>query len=109
MKALNRYKTTLRKTEKLGNEYDIVKNASDQIARYALVGAIMVFENRKLSPSYIKKFINDYSLVMSMDNLFGAEIDGAELMKKYEEKYGIDFNEITINLESKDEFIRRNS
>ena len=95
--------------ENLLNEYqyEVFANCIDSAACSALVMAIRSMEMTGLSEKTIKKLITNYFFVAETNNAFDKEIRAENVMKVYSEKYDIDFDKLSINIETKAHFMSR--
>ena len=95
--------------ENLLNEYqyEVFANCIDSAAVSTLVMAIRSMEMTGLSEETIHKFIDNYFFVAEPNNVFNKEIRAEDAMKVYSEEYGIDFDKLSINIETKAHFMSR--
>ena len=68
------------------------------------VAFIGVLHRRELSEGYIRKFYEDFLLILDCPEVFGNPVKSDELQKLYSEKYKIDFERIKCNYYSFDEY-----
>lgn len=91
----------------LHDDYNNLSNAIDTAATWAVTGLLAVFVRRGESKEFIEKLYEDMCLLFSTDNLFGKEIRQEDIMKILTDEYGIDFDKLSVNLESEKHFITR--
>ena len=88
-------------------QYDVFANCIDSAACSALVMAIWALEMEEKSEEEIKRFISDYFFIAETSDVFGKKIRAEDAMKTYSKKYGIDFDKLSINIETKQHFMAR--
>lgn len=88
-------------------QYDVFANCVDSAACSALCMSIRALEMQGLSEKTIKKFIDNFFFVAETNNAFDKEIRAENVMKVYSEKYDIDFDKLSINIETKAHFMSR--
>ena len=95
--------------ENLLNEYqyDVFANCIDSAACSTLAMAIKSMEMTGLSEKTIRKFIDNYFSVAATNKVFNKEIRAEDAMKVYSKKYGVDFDKLSINIETKAHFMSR--
>lgn len=95
--------------ENLLNEYqyEVFANCIDSAACSALAMAIRSMEMTGLSENTIKEFIRNYFFVAETNKVFNREIRAEDAMKIYSKKYGVDFDKLSINIETKAHFMSR--
>lgn len=95
--------------ENLLNEYqyEVFANCIDSAACSALAMAIRSMEMTGLSEKTIKEFIRNYFFVAETNNAFDKEIRAEDAVKVYSEKYDVDFDNLSINIETKAHFMSR--
>ena len=95
--------------ENLLNEYqyEVFANCIDSAACSALAMAIRSMEMTGLSENTIKEFIRNYFFVAETNKVFNREIRAEDAMKLYSERYGVDFDKLSINIETKAHFMSR--
>ena len=104
-------RTTIRDCQKCREQqfqeyqYDIFSNLIDSAAVSTAAMAITVLERQGKSSEEIKAFFEDYCFVSSMSEVFGKKITAADAIKKFEEKYDIDFNKIECHIVTKQQFM----
>lgn len=96
-----------REQMELEYQYDVFANCVDSAACSALCMAIRALEMEDLSEKTIKKFIDNFFFVAETDKVFNKEIRAEDAMKTYSEKYGIDFDKLSVNIETKAHFMSR--
>jgi hypothetical protein len=79
----------------------------DSAASSVLCIAIWALEMENKSEEEIKQFAQDFSFAASMDHVFDKEIRVEDALKKYSEKYDIDFDKIDFHHETKEHFMTR--
>lgn len=89
------------------HEYDIFSNTIDSAAQWAACIFITVLVRDNKTPEEIKKYFEDFCFVTQMNEVFGEKLRAEDFMKKYEKEYGIKFDDIECNVESKKEFLTR--
>lgn len=87
--------------------YEIFSTAADSIASGITAVAITALEHEDFSEEQIKKFYEDFRLFLETPEIFGKKITAEEEIPKIEERYGIDINNLTVNIESKTRFHKR--
>ena len=95
--------------ERLLNEYqyEVFSTLIDSAASSVLCIAIWALEMESKSKEEIKQFIDDFSFAASLDHVFNKEIRVEDAMKKYSERYDIDFDKIEFHHETKSHFMTR--
>lgn len=95
--------------ENLLNEYqyEIFATCVDSVACSSLAMAIRALEIQGLSEKTIRKFIKDYFFVAETDKVFDKSIRAEDVMKLYAEKYDVDFDRLSVNIETKAHFMSR--
>ena len=95
--------------ENLLNEYqyEVFANCIDSAACSALAMAIRSMEMTGLSEKTIQKFIDNYFFVAETNKVFNQEIRAEDAMKVYSEKYGVNFDKLSVNIETKAHFMSR--
>lgn len=88
-------------------QYDVFANCVDSAACSALCMSIRALEMQGLSEKTIKKFIEDFFFVAETNKVFDKEIRAEDAMKTYHEKYDIDFDALSVNIETKAHFMSR--
>ena len=96
-----------REQMELEYQYEVFANCVDSAACSALCMAICALEMQGLSEKTIKKFIDNFFFVAETDKIFDKEIRSEDAMKQYHEKYGIDFDKLSVNIETKAHFMSR--
>lgn len=77
------------------------------IYRTSLAAALTVFKWRGYSKKYIQKFAEDFMCVLDCPPIFGKELTSSDMIKEFEENYGIDFKQIKPKLETKEQFMKK--
>lgn len=93
-------------TEYLKHEYKFFEDSAFSMACFAAVVALSVHYRRGRSKTYIRSFFDEMCFIFDMPEHLGKGITMTEMMKFFENEYGIDFNKIKLHLESEKEFIR---
>lgn len=95
--------------ERLLNEYqyEVFSTLIDSAASSVLCIAIWALEMENKSAEEIKQFVQDFSFAAEMDHVFDKEMRVEDAMKKYSEKYDIDFDKIDFHHETKEHFMTR--
>lgn len=93
-------------TEYLKHEYRWFGDAAYSMAVYSAVACLAVMRRRNRSRAYIRKFFDEMCFVFDYPEIFGKRVSMTDLMKIFEEEYGIDFSKINVHLETEKEFIK---
>lgn len=95
--------------DRMVNEYqhEIFTSCADSVTSGVLCMAIWALELRGVSEDDIKGFIDDFLFVTQTDNALGKTLRTEDAIKAYSEKYGIDFDSIHVNCESREHFMTR--
>lgn len=96
-----------REQMRLESFYEGVSESIDSATACVLAMCIWVLEHEGKSEEEIRRFYDDLRFIMETSEAFGKKIKAEDAMKDYKEKYGFDFNNINITLESKAQFIKR--
>ena len=88
-------------------QYELYQRCVDDMFRGAAAAIIAVMEKRKLSKQYIRKWYDDFIMVLETPNIFDTELTTTNLMAQFKEKYDIDFDRIHVNCESLDAYKKR--
>lgn len=88
-------------------QYDVYSENVIDIYRTSLATALTVFKWRGYTKKYIQKFAEDFKCVLNCPPIFGKEITSIDMIKEFEENYGIDFKQIKPKLETKEQFMKR--
>lgn len=88
-------------------QYDVFANCVDSAACSALAMAIWALELEEKSEEEIKRFISDYFFIAETSEILGKKVRAEDAMKTYSEKYGVDFDKLSINIETKNHFMAR--
>jgi hypothetical protein len=86
-------------------QYDVFSNLIDSAATSTAAMMITVLERQGKSPEEIKAFFEDYCFVSSMPEVFGKKITAVDAIRRFEEKYDIDFNKIECHIVTKQQFM----
>lgn len=89
----------------LKQEYKFFEDAAYSMAIFATVAALSVHHRRERSRTYIRSFFDEMCLVFDAPPIKGKPITMTDMMKLFEDKYGIDFSKIKLHIESEKEFI----
>lgn len=92
-------------TAYLKHEYKFFEDSAFSMACFAAVVALSVHYRRGRSKTYIRSFFDEMCFVFDMPEHLGKGITMTQMMKFFENEYGIDFNKIKLNLESEKEFL----
>lgn len=92
-------------TQYLKQGYKYFEDTSYSIAYLIIAAALSVHHRRGRSRTYIRAFYDELLWILKTPEVFGKEITMTGTMKMLEEKYGIDFGKVEVNLESEREFI----
>lgn len=87
--------------------YEVFSVAADSIASGITAVAITALEHEGFDEKQIKKFYEDFRFFLETSEIFGKKITAEEQIPKIEERYGIDINNIKVNIESKTRFHKR--
>lgn len=90
----------------LKHEYKLFSDMAYSMACFAVCGTLGAQIRRGRSKEYVKKLYDDICFFFSTPYLFGQEITMTQIMEQLTEEYGIDFDKLTVNLETEKEFIR---
>lgn len=90
----------------LKHEYKLFSDMAYSMACFAVCGTLSAQIRRGRSKEYIKKLYDDICFFFSQPYIFGKEITMTQVMEQLTEEYGIDFDKLTVNLETEKEFIR---
>lgn len=93
-------------TAYLKEQYRYFEGTAYSMAVFTAVAAMAVFHRRKYSKKYIQKFFEDFCFIVDCPEVFGKRLDMCEMAKFFQKEYDIDFNEITLHIESEKEFIK---
>lgn len=93
-------------TAYLKKEYSFFSDAAYSMAVFATIAALSVHHRRGRSRTYVRSFFDEMCLVFDAPPVMGKPITMTDMMKLFEDKYGIDFSKIRLHLESEKEFIR---
>lgn len=87
--------------------YEGIMESIDSASACILAMCIWVLEHEGKSEEEIKQFYDDFRFIMETSEAFGKKVKAEDAMKIYGEKYGIDFENLQVNYESKARFIKR--
>lgn len=87
--------------------YEVFSNCVDSAACSVLCMSIWAMELEGKSESDIRRFIEDFKFVAETDKVFNREVRSEDVMKKYAEKYDINFDDLCVNIETKSHFMTR--
>ena len=87
--------------------YEVFSVSADSIASGITAVAITALEHEGFNEEQIKKFYEDFRFFLETSEIFGKKITAEEQIPKIEERYGIDINNIKVNIESKTRFHKR--
>lgn len=87
--------------------YEVFSTTADSIAAGITAVAIKVLEYEEFDEEQIKKFYEDLRFFLETPEIFGKKITAEEEIPKIEERYGIDIDNIKVNIESKTHFHKR--
>lgn len=90
----------------LKHEYKLFSDMAYSMACFAVCGTLCAQIRRGRTKEYIKKLYDDICFFFGQPYIFGKEITMTQIMKQLSEEYDIDFDKITVNLETEREFIR---
>jgi hypothetical protein len=69
--------------------------------------SIWALEIEGKSEEEIKQFIKDFIFASTTNKVFNKDVRVEDAMKTYSKKYGIDFDKVDLNYESKAHFMAR--
>ena len=87
--------------------YEVFSTSADSLASGITAVAITALEHEGFDEKQIKKFYEDFRFFLETSEIFGKKITAEEQIPKIEERYGIDINNIKVNIESKTRFHKR--
>ena len=87
--------------------YEGVSESIDSATACVLAMCIWVLENEGKSEEEIRRFYDDLKFIMETSEVLGKKIKAEDAMRIYKEKYGFDFDNISVTFESKAQFIKR--
>ena len=93
-------------TKYLKQEYAWFKDSAYSMAIFSTVCAIAVMTRRGRTKEYIQKFFDEMCMIYDYPQQFGKELTMNELMHQFEKDYGIDFNRISVHLETEKQFLK---
>lgn len=93
-------------TAYLKHEYKWFGDAAYSMAIFSAVACLAVMRRRNRSKAYIRKLYDEICFMYDYPEFFGKRVTMTDLMKVFEEEYGIDFSRIKLHLETEKEFIR---
>lgn len=93
-------------TAYLKTQYQWFGDAAYSMAIFSTVACLAVMKRRSRSKDYIRKFYDEMCFMYDYPEFFGKRVTMTELMKNFEEEYGIDFSRIKLHLETEKEFLR---
>lgn len=96
-----------REQTRLDFQYEVFSNCVDSAAISAAIMAVGALDNLGYSDEQIKEFFDKYVLISSMTHFFGEKVREEDVRKRYEEKFGIDFDKIECHYETKAHFMTR--
>lgn len=88
-------------------EYQIQEAFLDNAFCSALAVAVAVFHRRGRTPEYIRRFCREFTDILSMPILGGGEFTNCDMIEQFEQQYGVDFSELHVNRDSREEFFKR--
>lgn len=91
--------------EFLKKQYVIYKDMSYTFAVLSTAAVLGVMHQRKRSKRYVKKLFKDICFMYDYPKVMGKGLDLNGLIKTLETEYGINFDEIKLNLETESQFI----
>ena len=91
--------------EYLKREYAFFNDSARLMAIYAICAVLVSMIRRGRSKKYITDLFKDMCAVFSMGDLFGKEISMTDIMKLLTKDYGIDWEKVTVNIESEKHFL----
>jgi hypothetical protein len=89
----------------LKQQYVIYKDMSYTFAVFSTAAILGVMCRRGRSKAYIQKLFKDICFLYQFPAVKGKSLTLPDLIKSLEKEYGIDFNDIKINVETEREFI----
>ena len=91
--------------EYLKHEYAIFRDTSRSFAVFAVCGVLTAMARRGRTQGYIKALYDDMCVLFATPEIFGKKVTMTDIMHSLEKNYGIDWSKLTLNLESKDEWM----
>lgn len=89
----------------LKQEYIIYKDMSYTFACLATASVLGVMMRRGRTKDYIQKLYKDICFMYQHPAVMGKQVTLTDLLKTLENDYGIDFAELSVNVETEKEFI----
>ena len=89
----------------LKQEYIIYKDMSYTFACLATASVLGVMMRRKRSKKYIQELFKEICFIYQHPAVMGKQVTLTDLLKTLENDYGIDFAELSVNVETEKEFI----
>lgn len=86
-------------------EYNFFKDTVTSAACMIIATAIWTFERKGRTPKYIKNFFDDMKMLLDYPTLGRKRLNMTDVMQEQAEKYGLDWDEIKIHIESRDAFL----
>ncbi|MBQ8961635.1 MAG: hypothetical protein IJ071_10570 [Ruminococcus sp.] len=90
----------------LKHEYKLFSDMAYSMACFAVCGTLGAQIRRGRSKEYVKKLYDDICFFFSTPYIFGKEITMTDVMHQLTAEYDIDFDKLTVNLETEREFVR---
>lgn len=88
-------------------QYEVFATCADSTACGILCMSIWALEMMHKDENEIKAFIDQFMFAASTNKVFNKEVRVEDAMKQYSEKYGINFDELSVNVETKAHFMTR--
>lgn len=93
--------------EGMKENYAIYRNVAHSMMCFATCVVIAELERRNLSAAYIKRMFENICLIADAPEIGKAKRPSmVDVMHEQERKYGIDYNDLRIHIETEKEFIK---
>lgn len=89
----------------LKQQYVIYKDMSYTFAVLSTAAVLGVMCRRGRSKKYVQKLFEEICFVYQFPAVMGKQVTLTDLLKTLEKDYGINFAELTVNVETEKEFI----
>lgn len=76
------------------------------ITQQTICATLYAYELQGYTEDQIKEMYNTIKSVFELPSLCGKDLEGADVINHIENKYGIDFSDFSIKIESFDEFCK---
>lgn len=88
-------------------QYEVFATCADSVACGILCMSIWALEMQGKDENEIHEFIDQFMFASSTNKVFNKDVRVEDAMKQYSEKYGINFDELSVNVETKAHFMTR--